>query len=140
VISDQLFAVIHVLGSSFAGEPVLVVRVSDIYMGLSSGRRWSVLDVPALDMHVGLANRERVNVGRVKVTKTVIDEAVGRFVGANGIQDVLYRRVLGKAPVIFGDGGRCHLLPVPINFFSPNRRVGPRTCTYHSGRCPFSSS
>ena len=120
MISDQLFAVIHVLGGPFPGEPVLVVRVSDICIGLSSGRRWSILDVPALDMHVGFANRKRVNVVRIKVTKTVIDEAVGGFVGANGIQNVLYRRILGKAPVILGDGGRCHLLPVPTNFVSPN--------------------
>lgn len=68
-------------------------------------------------MHVGLANRKRVNVVRIKVTKAVIDEAVRGFVGTNHIENILYRRVLGKAPVIFGDGRRCHLLPVPTNFF-----------------------
>jgi len=72
----------------------------------------SILDDPALDMRVGLANRKRVNAVVIKVTKAVIDEAVGGFVGANGVQNVLHRRVLGKAPVIFGDGRRRHLLPV----------------------------
>jgi len=92
----------------------------------------SILDDPALDVHVGLANRKRVDVVGIKVTKTVIDEAVGGFVGADGIQDVLHRRVLGKAPVIFGDGRRRHLLPVfnkkNCLFFSPNRVLGPTSC------------
>jgi len=57
--------------------------------------QWSELDGPALDMHARLANRNQVNIVRIKVTKTVIDEAVGGFVGANGIQNVLYR-VLGR--------------------------------------------
>jgi len=73
--------------------------------------QWSVLDGPALDMHARLANCNQVNIVRIKVTKTVIDEAVGGFVGANSIQNVLYQ-VLRKAPVIFGDGGRYSLLPI----------------------------
>lgn len=74
----------------------------------------NILDGPAFDMHVGLANGKWVNIIRMKVTKTVIDEAVRGLVRADRIQNVLYRGVLGKAPVIFGDSGRRHLLPVPV--------------------------
>jgi len=113
-------------------------------MGRSSGKAVRILDDPALDMHVGLANRKRINVVGIKVTKTVIDETVSGFVGANGVQNVLHRRrVLGKAPVIFGDRRRRRLLPVSQLFcflFSPNRVLGPTSCTYHLGRRPFSSS
>ena len=62
--------------------------------------------------------RKRVNTARIKVSNTVIDEAASGFVGANGIQNVLYR-VLGKTPVIFGDGGCCHLLSLFEQSFNP---------------------
>ena len=87
-------------------------------MDFSSERRWSILDGPALDMQVVLPNRNGVKIVRIKVTKTVIDEAVRGFVGTNGIENVPYRRVLGKAPVIFGDGGRCYLLPATSFFLA----------------------
>ena len=106
-------------------------------MGLSSERRWSILDGPALDMHVGLANRKRVNVVRIKVTKTVIDEAVRGFVGTNYIENILYRRVLGKALVIFGDGGRGHLLPVPTNFFLARTICETHNLHVPLGEMPF---
>jgi hypothetical protein len=73
----------------------------------------NLLDTPALDMHIGLANCEWVNIVRIKVAKTVVDEAVCSFVRPNGIQDVLYCCVLGKAPVIFGNRGCRHLRPGP---------------------------
>ena len=84
----------------------------------------NVLDGPALDVHVGLTNRKRVNIVGMKVTKAVIDEAVRGLVRADGIQNVLDRGVLSEAPVIFGDSGRRHLLPVPGNI-QQNAGVGP---------------
>jgi len=62
--------------------------------------------------------RKRVNVVRIKVTKTMIDEAVGDFVQAKGIQVILYRCILEKAPVIFDDKGCCHLSLVPTNILA----------------------
>jgi len=72
--------------------------------------------VPPLTCMSG--SRKRVNMVRIKVTKTMIDEAVGGFVGANGIQVVVYRCVFEKAPVIFGDKGWYHLSPVPTNLLA----------------------
>ena len=64
-----------------------------------------MLDGPVLDMHVGLGNREGVDIGRIKVTKTVtvIEEAVSGLVGDSErtAENVLYRHVLRKAPVTF---------------------------------------
>jgi len=76
-------------------------------------------------------SRKRVNVVRIKVTKTMIDEAVGGFIRAKGIQVVLYRRVLGKAPVIFDDEGCCHLSLVPTNLLA---QTG---CGTHNLRVPL---
>jgi len=93
---------------------VNLLVVSDICMVEAFIRNvMDILDIPALDMHIGLANCEWVNIVRIKVAKTVIDEAVCSFVRPNGIQDVLYCCVLGKAPVIFGNRGCRHLRPGP---------------------------
>jgi hypothetical protein len=58
-----------------------------------------MLDGPVLDMHVGLGNREGVDIGRIKVTKTVtvIEEAVSGLVGANGRERPLSWRSLQGA-------------------------------------------
>jgi hypothetical protein len=71
-----------------------------------------ILDGSALDVHVRLANRKWVNIIRLEVTETVIDETVCGFVRAHGIKDVLYHRVFRKTPVVFGDRRCGHLLPV----------------------------
>ena len=64
-----------------------------------------MLDGPVLDMHVGLWNREGVDIGRIKVTETVtvIEEAVGGLVGDSErtAENVLYRHVLCKASATF---------------------------------------
>jgi hypothetical protein len=114
VISNQVFAVIHVLGRFFAGEPLQKRSVRDIrHERHSSGDEWmSILNDFALYMHVRLANRERVNVIRFEVAKTVVDETVCAFIRAHGVKHVLDRRVFRKTPIVLGDGGRCHLFPV----------------------------
>jgi len=59
---------------------------------------------------------KRVDVVRVKVTKT--DGQSGGWIRRSERHtDVLYR-VLGKAPVIFGDEGCCHLLSLFKQLFS----------------------
>ena len=109
MISNKVFAVIHVLGCFFASEPYKK-RVSKIRDLSDDGM--SILDGSALYMHVGLANRERINVIRFEVTKTVVDEAVCGFIRAHRVKDVLDRRVFRKTPVVLSDGRCCHLFPV----------------------------
>ena len=92
----------------------LIETVSDTVQGIRAIEVMydhDLLDGSALDMHVELANRKWVNISRLEITKTVIDETVRGFVGAHGVKDVLYRRVFGKTPVVFGDRRCCHLLP-----------------------------
>ena len=72
----------------------------------------SILDDSALYMHIRFANREWVNVIRFEVTKAVVDETVCAFIRAHGVKDVPDRRIFRKTPVVLGDGGCCHLLPV----------------------------
>jgi hypothetical protein len=113
VISNQVIAVIHVLGCFFASEPLQQRSVNIRHERHSSGDRWmSILDVFAHDMHVRLANREWVDVIGFEVAKTVVDETVCGFVRAYGVEHVLDRRVFRKTPVVLGDRGRCHLFPV----------------------------
>jgi len=50
-------------------------------------RKMSILDGSSLDMHIGLADRKRVNVVGIKVTKTVIDETVAGVVSSERTAD-----------------------------------------------------
>jgi hypothetical protein len=79
----------------------------------ASGRQKNVLNGFALDMHVRFADGEGVNIVGLKVTKAVIDETVSSFVRADSIENIFHRRVLWKTPIIFGNRGGVHLLPVP---------------------------
>ena len=63
-------------------------------------------------MHIGLAERERVDVlAVVEVRERVVHEAVRDLVRAHGVDHVLHRRVGREPPVILRDLGRRVVCP-----------------------------
>lgn len=101
----------------------------------------SVLDSSALYMHVGLTNREWINVISLEVTKTVIDEAVRAFIRAHGVKDVLDRCVFWKTPVVLGDGGCCRRFPVCSrpgrSITADDSQCVTKTCVPYGQMAPF---
>lgn len=86
MISNQVIAVIHILGCFFASEPLQKRSVNIRHERHSSDGGWmSILDGFAHNMHIRLANRERVDVIGFEVAKTVVDETVCGFVRAYGV-------------------------------------------------------
>lgn len=73
-----------------------------------ASRKDHLLEFLALDVHIWLPERERVHVRSViQVRETVIDEAVGRLVTPNGVDNVEHCCVGLQPPVVLGNpGGR----------------------------------
>ena len=85
----------------------------------------------ALDVHIGLPECERVHICSViQVRETVIDEAVGRLVAPNGVEDVEHCCVGLQPPVVLGNPGRRFVRPfgetTRFNVFNASRTIGGR--------------
>ena len=108
MLSNQVVSVFHILSCFLASESIMqIVSGQSVYRG----RTKSILDILALRMHVGLADRKWVHVCVFEVTETMVDEAVCSFVRAHGIQNIPDGRICVKTPIVFGDRRRIQTLP-----------------------------